>query len=43
MQAPHRVFPGKLSVCRTIGDMEAKLEKYGKKKKKIFKFKFKII
>jgi serine/threonine protein phosphatase PrpC len=21
---PHRVFPGRLSVCRTIGDIEAK-------------------
>lgn len=25
---PHRVFPGRLSVSRTIGDIEAKLEKY---------------
>lgn len=24
---PHRVFPGRLSVCRTFGDIEAKLEK----------------
>lgn len=22
---PHRVFPGRLSVCRTFGDIEAKL------------------
>lgn len=21
---PHRVFPGRLSVCRTVGDLEAK-------------------
>ncbi|KAL4440955.1 hypothetical protein ABPG74_009368 [Tetrahymena malaccensis] len=26
---PHRVFPGKLSVSRTIGDYEAKSQKYG--------------
>jgi len=26
---PHRVFPGRLSVCRTFGDIEAKLPKYG--------------
>jgi protein phosphatase 2C family protein 2/3 len=26
---PHRVFPGRLSVSRTFGDIEAKLEKYG--------------
>jgi protein phosphatase 2C family protein 2/3 len=25
---PHRVFPGRLSVSRTVGDIEAKLEKY---------------
>jgi len=25
---PHRVFPGRLSVSRTIGDIEAKVEKY---------------
>ena len=24
---PHRVFPGRLSVCRTFGDIEAKLPK----------------
>lgn len=24
---PHRVFPGRLSVCRTFGDVEAKAEK----------------
>jgi len=24
---PHRVFPGRLSVCRTFGDIEAKLGK----------------
>ena len=22
---PHRVFPGRLSVCRTFGDVEAKI------------------
>ena len=27
MLGPHRVFPGRLSVCRTFGDIEAKLEK----------------
>lgn len=26
---PHRVFPGRLSVSRTFGDIEAKREKYG--------------
>jgi len=26
---PHRVFPGRLSVSRTIGDIEAKMEKFG--------------
>ena len=26
---PHRVFPGRLSVSRTIGDIEAKVPKYG--------------
>ncbi len=25
---PHRVFPGRLSVSRTFGDIEAKLTKY---------------
>jgi protein phosphatase 2C family protein 2/3 len=25
---PHRVFPGRLSVSRTFGDIEAKLPKY---------------
>ena len=29
MQAPWRVFPGKLSVSRTIGDLEAKSQKHG--------------
>ncbi len=29
MSAPYRVYPGKLSVSRTIGDMEAKLPKFG--------------
>ena len=29
MQPPWRVFPGKLSVSRTIGDLEAKSTKYG--------------
>jgi len=26
---PHRVFPGRLSVSRTFGDVEAKLQKFG--------------
>ena len=26
---PHRVFPGRLSVSRSFGDIEAKLPKYG--------------
>ena len=26
---PHRVFPGRLSVSRTIGDIEAKVARYG--------------
>ena len=26
---PHRVFPGRLSVCRTFGDIEAKEAKFG--------------
>ncbi len=26
---PHRVFPGRLSVSRTFGDIEAKLPKFG--------------
>lgn len=26
---PHRVFPGRLSVSRTFGDVEAKLVKFG--------------
>lgn len=26
---PHRVFPGRLSVSRSFGDIEAKLAKYG--------------
>ena len=29
MMGPHRVFPGRLSVSRTIGDPEAKLTQYG--------------
>jgi protein phosphatase PTC2/3 len=28
---PHRVLPGRLSVSRTFGDIEAKLTKYGGK------------
>jgi hypothetical protein len=28
---PHRVFPGRLSVSRTIGDIEAKDPRYGGK------------
>ena len=26
---PYRVFPGRLSVCRTFGDCEAKLSQFG--------------
>ncbi len=26
---PHRVLPGRLSVCRTFGDVEAKEPRYG--------------
>lgn len=29
MTGPYRVLPGRLSVCRTFGDIEAKLPKYG--------------
>lgn len=29
---PWRVLPGRLSVSRTIGDLEAKTEKYGGKR-----------
>ena len=29
LTGPHRVFPGRLSVSRTIGDIEAKDERYG--------------
>lgn len=29
MWGPHRVLPGRLSVSRTFGDIEAKLSKYG--------------
>ena len=29
MYGPLRVFPGRLSVCRTFGDVEAKNEKLG--------------
>lgn len=29
---PYRVIPGRLSVSRTIGDLEAKSEKYGGKR-----------
>ena len=29
IKGPHRVFPGRLAVSRTIGDAEAKLIKYG--------------
>ena len=29
MLGPHRVFPGRLSVCRTFGDIEAKILKFG--------------
>lgn len=31
MLGPHRVLPGRLSVSRTFGDIEAKLSKYGGK------------
>lgn len=26
---PYRVLPGRLSVCRTFGDIEAKIPRYG--------------
>ena len=29
---PFRVLPGRLSVSRTFGDIEAKIDKYGGKK-----------
>ena len=29
IKLPYRVFPGKLSVSRTIGDLVAKVTKYG--------------
>lgn len=29
VNGPYRVFPGRLSVCRTFGDFEAKMTKYG--------------
>lgn len=29
LMGPHRVLPGRLSVSRTFGDIEAKLKKYG--------------
>ena len=29
LYGPHRVFPGRLSVSRTFGDIEAKRLKYG--------------
>jgi protein phosphatase 2C family protein 2/3 len=29
MLGPHRVLPGRLSVSRTFGDIEAKLKKFG--------------
>lgn len=29
---PHRVFPGRLSVTRSFGDVEAKVESLGGKK-----------
>lgn len=32
---PHRILPGRLSVARTIGDIEAKNPKYGGKEKVI--------
>jgi len=31
LYGPYRVLPGRLSVSRTFGDIEAKLEKYGGK------------
>lgn len=32
LYGPYRVLPGRLSVSRTFGDIEAKLEKYSGKK-----------
>lgn len=29
LSGPSRVFPGRLSVCRSFGDIEAKSEKHG--------------
>ena len=29
LSGPSRVFPGRLSVCRSFGDIEAKLEQFG--------------
>ncbi len=29
LSGPSRVFPGRLSVCRSFGDIEAKLEHFG--------------
>jgi len=29
LSGPSRVFPGRLSVCRSFGDVEAKIEKFG--------------
>lgn len=29
LSGPSRVFPGRLSVCRSFGDAEAKIEKFG--------------
>jgi protein phosphatase PTC2/3 len=29
LSGPSRVFPGRLSVCRSFGDVEAKSEKHG--------------
>lgn len=31
LYGPYRVLPGRLSVSRTFGDIEAKMEKYGGK------------
>ena len=29
LSGPSRVFPGRLSVCRAFGDIEAKIERFG--------------
>lgn len=32
LYGPYRVLPGRLSVARTFGDIEAKMEKFGGKR-----------